>query len=759
MFSVNDSFSDSSFSHSNQDFLAELQGWEPEHLVDFEFTPVQRFRKEAIGLVMSSNFLERLDTWRDEVKEHVIFSDTFVNFEGDTGVPYYQVIFNIIDRLKQLIMDNYVMMAGVSFGKDSSALLVFLLIAYGELKKEGFKVKNEGLILHTDTKIEQPEVSSLAVEQWNTLIETIAELNLPIKMRFGEPSFAASFLGRVVSGRAIPTTAASSYRECSSDYKVYPGQQIIKKYIREINKTDKDAKPCLLLGVRDEEGTVRANSIAAHGGQDDPLAVTWLEKTKQYVCYPIKDFSVSNVWEILTLSGKHRKVIPSMIDFERTVTVYADSAGECVFLASDTKEKEQSSACGARHGCALCTVSGDKDKSMESLLENSKYDYLRQLSRVREYIFKTHYDWNARNIWARSINKFGYAEIKPEAYSFDKCKTILHALITADCLEQIRANDYDRMLSNGELEYTDFNIRMAKPQFQFVTKEDLLLIEFQWGLHQFSSKAFEALNLWNEVYKHGNYELLEWVDDFEAIPKPPQPKPMYVYVGKSWEDNGMNSGLRDYDEEIINRDPELSLIARLKKQADGEDAVFFTSRIEETTSMYANPEIAEALTNDASLWINGHDKGHLPLLGPLKLLRMGGVSIAKGRAFTYHTMAQRAQWWRARGLYGNMTMDTLSSKQEELKAKYGVELLTKAEFIMRAAESTGMEADDPALQELVKNAEVTEEESYMYHYQVDMFNEEDTKVTVKVRKPRSNSSKANKPKFRTESSEEQLSMF
>ncbi|WP_199438611.1 hypothetical protein [Vibrio owensii] len=757
MYATNDLTSDFALNGFDEnEFLTELSGWDIDNINDFEFTPVEQFRKKAIGLIMASNFLERLGTWRSEIRNHAVFSEPFENNQGVGDLPYYQVIFNIVDRLKQLIKDNYVLMAGVSFGKDSSALLVFFLIAYGELKNEGYKVKNPGLVLHTGTRIEQPEVSSLAVEQWNTLIESIAELQLPIEMRFGEPTFSSSFLGRVVTGRAMPTISASTYRECSSDLKVTPGQQIIKNYIKEINKVDPTAKPCLLLGVRDEEGTIRASSISEHGGQEDPLAVTWLEKTQQHVCYPIKDFTVSSVWEVLTLSGKDKQVIPSMIGFERTVTVYADSSGECVFLASDKKEKQQSSACGARHGCALCVVSGSRDKSMDALLQNPKYEYLRQLSRVREYLFKTHFDWNDRNLWARSINKFGYAEIKPEAYSFNKCRTILHALLTADCLEQIRAREHEYMLRGGELDFTEHNRRMAKPQFQFVTKEDLLMIEFQWGLHQFSSRAFEALNLWHEVYANANYEMLEWIDDFETIPNTPQPKPMYIYIGSDWSENGLNPGLRDHELETVLDDPSLALVARLKKMSTGDEYVYYTSQIPESSSIEASEIIADAMTSDGSLWLRDRDK--LPLAGPLKLLRMNGISIAKGRAHTYFVMAQRAQWWRGKGLYGDMSMEQLIDKQDELKQRYGTVLLTKAEYIEAAAEMAGLKVEDPTLQEMVNNAEGSEDESYYYHFQADMFSESFVKVETKVKKRKASAPKVQKPKVKT-SSEEQLDMF
>lgn len=738
------------------EMMNELNGWELDNINEFEFTDVEEFKTEAIGLIMSSNYLERLTTWREEIKQHVVFSDEFVNNDGETGVLYYDVIFNIVDRLKQLILDNYVLMAGVSFGKDSSALLVLMLIAYGELKNEGKRVKNDGVIIHTNTLIEQPEVSSLAIEQWNTLIETIAELQLPVQMRFGKPSFSSSFLGRVVSGRAMPTIAASSYRECSTDLKVTPGQKVIRDYIKEVNKTDPDAKPCLLLGVRDEEGEIRASSIAENGGQEDPLAVTWLDKTSQYVCYPIKDFTVSSVWEVLTCSGKsNQKAIPSMIDFDRTVTVYADSSGECVFLASDKKDKGQSSACGARHGCALCVVSGARDKSMEALLENPKYTYLKQLSRVRDYLYKTHYNWADRNIWGRTIDSFGFAKIKPEAYSLSKCKTILHALISADYIEQERASDYEYMISSGEIENTAHNRRLCKPQFQFVKPEDIISIEFLWALNQFSTRAFEALNLWHKVYSNRELETLEWIDDFEAYPKTAkQPQPMFVYVGKDWEEQGLNQGIRDHDLEMVSFDPSEQLIARIKKMKDGEDKVYFTSRLSESASITADQHIAEMLCKDSSLWIKSYTRQQLPLAGLLKLFRLGGISIAKGRAFTYHNMALRSQWYRGNGMYGNCSMEELAEKKDVLDANYGVKLLTKKEYIAKVAELHNIEFDDSEILNAIDGHDADELETFS-HYQTDLFSDEDAVVTTKVRKL----TQTKKPKQKTQTALGQLDMF
>ncbi|MCY9870403.1 hypothetical protein [Vibrio barjaei] len=712
------------------------------------------FKEHASGKFTGSSFLINVSDWRTRAASNVILDDEFEgcnpeNVMGDLTTA--EVLFKIVDRMKELIKEGYLLASGISFGKDSSVLLVLKMIAYAELRNEGFKPKHRGLIMHSDTGVESPEVSNLAIEQWDDLIETIAELQLPLDMRLAQPTFSSSFLGRIVSGRGLPTTFVSSHRECSSDWKVRPNQALLKRYIKKAKRKDPNLKVCLMLGSRDEEGSIRAASIAKHGGQDDPLAVTYVEKTDQYMCYPIKDLKVETIWEVLTLAGKNRsKVIPSMVDFDRTIRVYADSQGECVMLDTGVKSAESSKACGARHGCWTCTAVKE-DKSMNEMLKKEEYSYLKILSRIRNYIMKVHFDWSKRTLWNRGIDKYGYTKIQPELYSFEVCRTILHAMITADCIEKERAYNVSLQLVEGTIEDNETNRRMSEVQFQYVTREDIVRLDFLWSFHNFSTQPFEAAYLWNEVYEKGNEETLEWVEDLEAAVKTPQPKPQFIFVGNDWSDGGLNMGFRDIIGEMVAWDTESANVKTYyRKGKDGETHAYQAANYEAAKSIEASPLWAYLYTKDDSEW--ARERKYMPTQAAMKLVRQGAVKLANGRIGAYQEMCQRYQWWAYRKMVGDCTLAEFEERKPLIEERAETKILSAAEYraeIKILLDKTGEEFDESVLlpEKILKE---------FSHYQSNLFDDEDDVVTfVPAKKPR----KVNVPKLKVKTIEEQFSLF
>ncbi|MCY9870336.1 hypothetical protein [Vibrio barjaei] len=714
----------------------------------------QTFKEHAKGLVMCSDFLDHLTTWRTRAAANMILADEFegCNPENPLGdVSTADVLFKIVDRLKELIKDDYLLAGGISFGKDSSVLLVLMMIAYGELKNEGFKVKHNGLIMHSDTGVESPEVSNLAIEQWDTLIETIAELGLPVDMKLAKPTFSSSFLGRIVAGRGLPTTFVSTYRECSTDWKVRPNQALIKRHIKGVKRKDPNVKVCLLLGSRDEEGAIRAASIEKFGGTDDPLAVTYLESKKQYVCYPIKDLKVETVWEVLTLAGRSsEKPIPSMVNFDRTIRVYADSMSECVMLDTGEKSAAASKGCGARHGCWTCTAVKE-DKSMNEMLKKEEYQYMKILSRIRTYISKIHFDWGKRTLWNRGIDKYGFTKIQPELYSFEVCRTILHAMLTADMLEQERAYQHSEKLYSGEIADNEHNRRMSKPQFQYVTHEDILKLDFLWSFHNFSSKPFEACYLWDQVYNKDNIETLDWVDDLPYAKKTPQPAPKFIFVGDDWTDEGANPGFRDVISELVAWSTESANVKTYyKKKPNGTTDAYQATHYESAISIEACPRWSHLYTQDDWEWRG--ERNFTTTSAAMTLVRKGAIKLANGRIGDYHNMAARYQWWSYRGMRGDMTLEELEAKREYIEERAGTKILSRAEYrevIKARLLVEGEEFDESVLlpEKLLAG---------FSHYQVDLFDTEDHVVTIvpdnKVRKHTPTKLKINK-------TEEQFSLF
>ena len=660
--------------------------------------------------------------WREKTLNHFILSDEECDAKDNPNGIFASVEFiAIVDKLKEKIKDNYLIKIGYSAGKDSSVLLLSYTVAMMELKIEGFTPKFNGVVVHIDTLIEQPLVSNLAKNSMYELSMFIKQNGLNIDLLVGRPAFSSSFIGRVISGRGLPTTVASTVRQCAIDLKVTPSNSTFKKHLKSLNlkaakepKKNNEVKVLLLLGSRDDEGALRAASIKKFGGTNNNLDITFIDDLKlnpkkEYGAYVLKSYTTQTIWNTLQFAGTDEgKVIPSfMNNYDETVRVYADSMGSCVYFDfSSADESQQTEKCSARHGCFACQAVGQSDKSMENLLSTGNYEYLRSLSRIRDYISKTHWDWGERRPFYRSIDKDGYAKVQPNTYSFDKCKRILHAMITADCLEQYRAEDLAYMHYSGERCLTPSEMKLMEPQFQHVTKADVVMLDFLWAFDQFAPRPYEALKIWNDVYEKGIYDQLLDVDDMPFVPKTTQPKEMFLYVGDDWSMNGLNEGFIDriydafdsfrdsmnlpFDDAMsldeTDYDHDMGLLDFIKSdkfKLDNHElksgSVLVESRngpiqmqhIETSNTMMVNADAMEYYFLDADFYLKKNE-GYTPISAALSMAQSGTIYLANGKQVKYNEMAQRQQWMSAKNLLGSITYD-------EVLARNDLKLFTKKE--------------------------------------------------------------------------------
>lgn len=609
--------------------------------------------------------------WRQKARNHIIFSDV-----ADNDLLWYQQIESAVDKIKEIIKDGIVPSLGVSFGKDSNCYLALLILAHIELKAEGYKPEKPTLVCHADTLIENPIVGKWSIYCWNSLIDFVDKYELPIVMVLAQPNFTQSFLGRVVSGRGLPTVANSSARQCSQDLKIKPMEREVRKVLKAYGI--KQSEVCLMIGSRDHEGTLRKNSIRANGGEHSPLVMG--KSGSGFVLYAIKHWSTAMVFEFLNFLGTdEKKVFPSFLNnFDRCITIYADSMGECVMFATSDKEAAQSKGCGARHGCTFCVVGAREDKSMEKLLETGNYEYVRQLNRIRNYIINRHHVWEERTAIGRTIDRNGFVKVVPDLYSFQKCRRILHALLTADALEELRAMSVHMEMMAGKIEINEDNVRMSKPQFKMVTKTDLILIEFLYSFHSFSDRPWSALELWHRVYNKGEFELLDKPEDSIYVEPSKQPQESYLFVGGDWTDGGVNLGLRDIAHEAVAFESEGMTQAKLvKNRVTGQQDLHGIMQLAEDESLTVDEEALYWIFEDIEYHLSKQD-GYTSVSSAMSLLRSGAISIAKGKATVYHLMSLRQQYYESRGYNRNNTYD-------ELLARMGDELWSrdKYKFVFR----------------------------------------------------------------------------
>lgn len=194
--------------------------------------------------------------WRVQLMNHTILGE-----KNDVGLVTGELFIRGVDTIKQRLREGYYVQLAVSFGKDSSVLVVMAINAILELKRDDEKVEGKVILTHSSTKIDIPEVDQLAKRHWNSLMVFCCLNGLEgeyIDFVLARPSFTSSWIGKVVSGRALPTTVNSGVRACTTDLKIRPMERALNTYLRSKGVTsaqDKQEKVLLLLGSRDDEGT------------------------------------------------------------------------------------------------------------------------------------------------------------------------------------------------------------------------------------------------------------------------------------------------------------------------------------------------------------------------------------------------------------------------------------------------------------------------------------------------------------------------
>lgn len=595
------------------------------------------------------------DKWQSvfaEIKNNPLFTTS----DRDTDQPLGSLIEDAVTSIYQAICDGWTLNIGVSFGKDSSAVLHLFLIALMRAVRDGRNISPHHWIGYTDTGIENPEVHWLAMQKIEQLRSFIEAHNLPLTIVIAKPNFTSSWVGRILTGRGLPTVVSSSSRQCSIDLKVTPAQRARAAYIKQLPR-EFSSKICLLLGSRDDEGSRRAASISGRHGSASRVVVT----PSGGELYPVKEWSATNVWDLLTNSGiDSRYPLPSPFTSNLdTAELYADAQGECIWTPTNTKAP--SKACGSRFGCSLCAVSGDSDKSMENLLaDTDRYGYLENLNRLRNYLVATFYDWGLRNNVGRTIYD-RFIKIQPDTYSAAMTEKLLTVAVSIDYAEYQRAERVAAALAAGQLESTPFNLRMAQPQFRLVNAQQIIHIDFVWSLHHFSPYPYRALEIYRQVWDGELLDLLDAEKDMAPVPRTPQPKELWLDLKKtSWSLGGLHDGLSDPLSEMNAFDDEEGVLSAVKTKDGLRKLVAFTVDSEITV----NAETASFIVwEEYDRLIDSARKGHCtPAAAAIYYLRIGVISIAKGKQALYHEMSQRGQTYRKLGLSGNVSISEIAQR-------------------------------------------------------------------------------------------------
>ncbi|EEX1006897.1 phosphoadenosine phosphosulfate reductase family protein [Escherichia coli] len=552
------------------------------------------------------------------------------------------------------ITEGWTCAIGFSGGKDSTSVLHLFLMALMRAVRNGTNVSQYHFIQTADTLIENPEMHHHSKQVLSRLQTFIDEHNLPLTIIVARPSLTQSWVGRILTGRGLPTYTNSSTRQCSNDLKIIPLRQAKARYLKGLPVSVRN-KVCLMLGSRDDEGARRASNIARMGGSSGQVTLT----PHGGELYPVKDWRTEDIWAFLTECGSDARFpLPSFQPDNFAITeLYKDATGECIW--SPDKKTTGSSACGARYGCAICTAVGI-DRTMETLINNNpeKYGYQSGLNRLQRYLSKIQYDWSKRDYIGRTLFEGGYVRLQPNVFSSSLTERLFHVCCSLDYVEAKRAAELREKLLSGEVADTPHNRRMSEPQFCLVEEKNVIHVDFMWSVHCFSPVPFKATEIYRRVWEDGDLDLLDDEPALLPVARTPMPAPLWMRIpGRSIDSEfgGLADPLTAMSYFDGQNDPRAS---RELNTANGQVSVVSFAEEDEVT-----------VDEDTASWIIWHEydelrqrvsSGEFTACSTVQyLLRYGAVRLAKGKGSIYHRLAERGQYYQRHGLSDKQPLEEL----------------------------------------------------------------------------------------------------
>lgn len=541
----------------------------------------------------------------------------------------------VIERIGELIDQGYVLQCACSFGKDSSVVLVLMLEAIRRRVEAG-QVVQTAYVSHSNTGIENPAMDTYTEAMMTELEAYCIRMSLPVKVIKVKPSITSSFAYGTLGRGRLPVFVGAS-RSCSVDWKLRPQQKAVKQLLSMLQNP---GQLVTLVGTRFSESTTRNAKMRDRGEDAGVLVPT---DTGFYSCSVIADWDLEHVWELLMAceekrGGPYRTFTK---DFDWCLELYKEAnEGMCAIITGDGGNK---AACGSRFGCAWCTVTGERDKSMEAMIASApeKHAHMEAINRFRNYLINTRWDMGKRDWLGRTYSDAGYISVTATAYSAAMRRELLRYLLTLDVLEEERAEEHDARMYRGELEDTEYNQTLRGVTFQFITPQQLVAIDFAWSLSYGFDHAFPALTEWYEIRVLGKRYP---IPDIAPVEKGTMPEIRW-YRYEDWDGPAIEQGLEDPYLEATNKDryPGRPAMRTIKDRYVGK---------ERRIVYYEEADEMDVDTADALLFVDDFDEEFYELAKTLELtnsakfyLNRGLVKLGRGKAADYDEMARRAQYW------------------------------------------------------------------------------------------------------------------
>lgn len=547
-----------------------------------------------------------------------------------------------VNVLYKLVDAGHALQMATSFGKDSMCTSILSLEAIRRAKAAGIK-QAVHFVTTASTTIENPAMERHVLACLDELQQFCEEHDLPVEIHIAQPTLAAQFVVSTIGRGTLIRTNENSVsngkrtRPCSDDWKVQP-QGRLAKLLGERVQSAGYREPVVVLGSRTAESSSRAASMAKQNSSETEATRS---QTGQLTISPIASWSTDDVWEMLSHFNNPTQPAPfhsfasaRMVD--RVLEIYRDAnEGTCGVVLGESGNR---AACGARMGCAFCAIAGEKDKSLSSMIKEPRHAHLAGINAFRDYLIRTQWDMSKRELVGRKLSAVGALRIKPDVYSFAHRLRLLGMLLTLDVLEQERAERHSEDLATGVIPDTPENRELADIQFQFITPQQLVAIDFQLSMHHYAQHAFPAVSKWYEVYTLGRRYS---IPDAPVLQKVDVKSHGWFQVG-AFDKDVPTDGLRSYISEQWNpyRHPERPVTWAGTSQ--GERVVYFTENDELTVDAV---EACAFVTCTFGFEMYQQCQGVYALESARFWLNEEILRLAKGTAFKYQEMAKRGQYF------------------------------------------------------------------------------------------------------------------
>lgn len=311
--------------------------------------------------------------------------------------------------------DHRPWIVGYSGGKDSTTVVQIVWNALKRLPPE--QRTKQVYVISSDTLVETPVIVDAINGNLNLINRAAQEQGLPIKAVKLYPKIENSFWVLLI-GKGYPTPSIS-FRWCTDRLKIKTADTFV------LDKVSEHGEVILVLGVRKDESSARAQSMSAYKIKGSLLS-RHSKFAQSFVYTPVEDFSKDDVWTYLLQNaspwgGNNRDLL----------ALYKSAdAGECPLVVD-----EYSPPCGnSRFGCWVCTVV-TKDKAIMGLIDSGE-EWLEPLLEYRDMLAETQ-DKDKKPIYRTykrmngkiKYKKDGSGELIRGPYKFECCKYFLKKLL------------------------------------------------------------------------------------------------------------------------------------------------------------------------------------------------------------------------------------------------------------------------------------------------------------------------------------------